>query len=380
MEIIPLARRRKLRTWSHGKGPSELKVHRRSGKAISLLDLASNDYLGLSRHPDVIEAARTSIDADGVGAGASPLVTGHRPIHQELEEALADWLSQESVLLFPSGFQANLAAVIAITDRHTTVLADRLIHHSLLLGVKASGAKLKRFAHNDLNDLEKHLKICRNHQTNKSPLVLTESLFSMEGTSPAIKEIAELCDKYGAQLIVDEAHSLGTMGIQGKGLCYELAVQTTILSGTFGKAFGSGGAFLAGSKKLKEQLLQTSGAFKYSTALAPPLAAAALASLKLIKKNPTWGEKLQQRAEKWRSRLSIEGWSRPLGNGPILPLIIGSDEKTLFYQHQLEKSGLLSVAIRPPTVPERTSRLRIALRQNLPKGTLKRLINALKAQ
>ena len=142
MQSIPQARRRKLRTWSHSQEPNELQEEGTSGQAISLIDLASNDYLGLSRHQNLIEAARMVMNRDGVGAGASRQVTGSRPIHKELEEALAHWLGKESVLLFPSGFQANLAAVIALADRHTTVLADRLIHHSLLVGVQASGAKL----------------------------------------------------------------------------------------------------------------------------------------------------------------------------------------------------------------------------------------------
>ena len=380
MQSIPQARRRKLRTWNLSQEPNELQEEGTSGQAISLIDLASNDYLGLSRHQNLIEAARMVMNRDGVGAGASRQVTGSRPIHKKLEEALADWLGKESVLLFPSGFQANLAAVIALADRHTTVLADRLIHHSLLIGVKASGAQLKRFAHNDLNDLERHLKLCRNNQSIQTLLVITESLFSMEGTSPAIKRMAKLCEKYGAQFLVDEAHSLGVMGPHGRGLCYGLSEPITILSGTFGKAFGSGGAFLASNKQVREKLLQTSGAFRYSTALAPPLTAAALASLQLIQKNPHWGEKLQKVAVHWRSQLSSKGWNRPPGNGPILPLMIGTDEKALFYQQQLERSGLLCLAIRPPTVPEGTSRMRLALRKGLPTGTLERLINALNHQ
>ena len=380
IESIPQSRRRELKIWSQGEGPAQLKGETRLNQSISLLDLASNDYLGLSRHPKLIEAAQTSMYEDGVGAGASRLVTGSRLIHKKLEEELADWLGQESVLLFPSGFQANIAAVFALANRHTTVLADKLIHHSLLMGVKASGAKLKRFFHNDLNDLERYLKLSRHKSIQQAPLVLTESLFSMEGTSPPIKEISILCERFGAKLLVDEAHALGTMGIEGRGLCYGQSTPVSILSGTFGKAFGSGGAFLASNKSMNEYLLQTSGAFRYSTALAPPLAAAALAALELIKSNPKWALKLQERSDNWRSRLSASGWSRPPGNGPILPLIIGTDQQTLFVQNQLEKKGLLSVAIRPPTVPEGTSRLRIVLRRDLPKGTLNKLLYALKSK
>ena len=379
MQNIPPERLRKLRTWTHTKKACELKGIGESGKKITLLDLASNDYLGLSKHPKLIEAASKIMPVDGVGAGASRLVTGSRPIHKELEHNLADWLGQESVLLFPSGFQANLAAVLALADRSTIVIADRLIHHSLLIGVKASGAKLKRFGHNDLDDLERHLKLCSSKNNQRKSLVLTESLFSMEGTSPPLKIMARLCEEHGVQLFVDEAHALGILGSQGRGLCHEISEPITLLSGTFGKAFGSSGAFLASSKNMREHLLQTCGAFRYSTALAPPLTAAALAALELINENETWGIELQKRANNWRSRLSQAGWLRPPGHGPILPLVIGNDQQAIFYQNQLEREGLLSIAIRPPTVPEGTSRLRLIVRRDLPEGTLERLINVLGA-
>ncbi len=374
---IPPTRYRKLRTWTHGKMPAELQGQDTNGKEISLLDLASNDYLGLSKHPDLIEAARLVMLRDGVGAAASRLVTGSRPIHKELEEELALWLGKEKVLLFPSGFQANLAAVISLANRHSTVLADRLIHHSLLVGIKASGAKLKRFAHNDLNDLESKLKLCSECVSSLPPLVLTESLFSMEGTTPLLREIAILCEKFGANLFVDEAHALGIMGIEGRGLSYELGERVSVISGTFGKAFGSGGAFLASDTRINEHLLQTSGAFRYSTALAPPLAAAALEALKLIKSNPSWGLQLLKRAKYWRSSFIKQGWTQPLGDGPILPLLIGSDQETLRYQKSLENAGLLSIAIRPPTVPEGTSRLRLVVRRDLPETALPKLLRAL---
>ena len=380
MKAIPSARLRKLRTWKQGEGPAEFKSGENFQQSDVLLDLASNDYLGLTRHPNLREAACSIMERDGVGAGASRFVTGSRLIHKDLEEDLALWLGQESVLLFPSGFQANIAAVVALADRHTTVFADRLIHHSLLMGVKASGAKLKRFAHNDLDDLEIHLKLFRKQTVHQVPLVLTESLFSMEGTSPSLQGMALLCEKYGAKLLVDEAHSLGILGSQGRGLCYGISDQITMVSGTFGKAFGSGGAFLATNKDMKEHLLQTSGAFRYTTALAPPLAAAAMAALQLIKANPDWGFELQNRADNWRSGLVDEGWDRPPGNGPILSVVIGTDEQALTMQKQLEMSGLLSVAIRPPTVPEDTARLRLVLRRDLPNGTLRRLLLALKTQ
>ena len=374
MQKIPQHRLRKIRTWIPRHESAVLEAF---DKSQTLLDLASNDYLDLNRNKDLIKAAYEIMQTEGVGAGGSRLITGSRPIHQRLEQALQKWLARESVLLFPSGFQANLAAILALANRHTTVLADRLIHHSLLLGVKASGSTLHRYAHNDLNDLERYLKLCLNKDPNKSPLVITESLFSMEGTSPDIRKISNLCKSYGARLLVDEAHALGVLGKEGKGLCYGLSSSIEIISGTFGKAFGSSGAFLASNQELREHLIQTSGAFRYTTALAPPLCAAALAALKLVQANKNWLIDLKETSNKWRKKLTDQGWEYPPGQGPIIPLIIGEDKKALQYQKQLEEAGFLYVAIRPPTVPEGRSMLRLVIRRNLPKGALEGFLSAL---
>ncbi len=376
MEKVPSSRLRKLRTWMPGPGPTELR-ELKDETSCSLLDLSSNDYLGLSRHPFLIASAQASMHAEGVGAGGSRLVTGSRPIHRELEKSLGDWLGRKSVLVFPSGFQANLAAVIALANRNTPVFIDRLAHHSLIIGIKASGAKVQRFAHNDLSDLERLLTVDQKTSTTEKPLVITESLFSMEGTTPPLLQLAELCRSYDARLLVDEAHALGVMGSKGRGLCHEINGAITMISGTFGKAFGSGGAFLACNQEIGHKLLQTSGAFRYTTALAPPLAAATYAALQLIKKNPQWSTQLKRQAADWRLELEQAGWQRPLGEGPILSLIIGDDQKTLNIQSELETNGLLCVAIRPPTVPEGTSRLRIVLRRGLPDETLAKLIEVL---
>tara|TARA_Y100001968_G_scaffold201510_1_gene185052 strand:- start:27491 stop:28633 length:1143 start_codon:yes stop_codon:yes gene_type:complete len=377
MEKLSKNRIRKIRTWTHAPNPAELTGLDSKNNKITLLDIASNDYLGLNKHPKLIQAAYEIMYSEGVGAGGSRLITGSRPIHRKLEIALSKWLDREEIFLFPSGFQANIAAVHALVDRYTPVLTDRLIHHSLLVGVKASGAKLYRYAHNDLDDLERQLKGLLSKRPDQSPLVITESLFSMEGTSPNINTIAKLCENHGAKLLVDEAHALGVIGPEGKGLCYGLSSPITIISGTFGKAFGSGGAFLACNKEIGEHLLQSSGAFRYTTALAPPLCASALAALDLIQNNPTWGQELQKRSIAWRQKLKAAGWEFPSGNGPIIPLLIGLDENALKLQHQLENNGLLTVAIRPPTVPEGKSRLRLVVRKNLPKGTLNKVLQAL---
>ena len=375
LAAIPPQRRRGLRSFAPAATAATLDLATPPSRSVPLLDLASNDYLGLSRHPEVVSAAQAAAASQGLGAGASRLVSGSRPVHGELEAALAAWLGREQVLLFPSGFQANLAAVGALADRHSLVLADRLIHHSLLTGVRASGARLQRFAHNDLAQLDSQLQAARRRAPGQRLLVLSESLFSMQGTSVDVAVLTALCAEHGAALLLDEAHALGVLGPGGRGLGHNQP-EIALISGTFGKAFGGGGAFLAGDALVGDWLLQSSGAFRYTTALAPPLAAGALAALALIQAEPR-GEALLQRAARWRAGLEAAGWPRPPGTGPILPLLVGNDLRALELQQRLEAAGLLSVAIRPPTVPEGTARLRLVLRHDLPAGTLERLLTAL---
>ena len=375
LAAIPAQRRRSLRSFAPAATAATLDRATPRSRSAPLLDLASNDYLGLSRHPEVVSAAQAAAASQGLGAGASRLVSGSRPVHGELEAALAAWLGREQVLLFPSGFQANLAAVGALADRHSLVLADRLIHHSLLTGVRASGARLQRFGHNDLAQLDSQLQAARRRAPGQRLLVLSESLFSMQGTSVDVAVLTALCAEHGAALLLDEAHALGVLGPDGRGLGHNQP-EIALISGTFGKAFGGGGAFLAGDALVGDWLLQSSGAFRYTTALAPPLAAGALAALALIQAEPR-GEALLQRAARWRAGLEAAGWPRPPGSGPILPLLVGDDRRALELQQRLEAAGLLSVAIRPPTVPEGTARLRLVLRHDLPAGTLARVLKAL---
>ncbi len=380
MKSTPKTRHRRLRTLMPGPGPNEFQEIGTLDRASPLIDLASNDYLGLSRHPEVIEAAYVAMHSQGVGSGGSRFITGSRPIHKCLEENLAQWIGRKRTFLFPSGFQANLAAVLALANRHTPVIADRLVHHSLLIGVNASKAKLHRYAHNDLKQLKRILQECLKKDPHNAPLVITESLFSMEGSSPSILQLVKLCETHGAKLLVDEAHALGVIGPKGKGLCHGLTGPSIMISGTFGKAFGCGGAFLAMDSLMGDHIIQNSGAFRYTTALAPPLAAGSLMALKLIEANPEWALKLQERAKHWRAQLTSAGWPRPPGYGPILSLLVGPDKETLALQSELELSGLLCAAIRPPTVPEGTSRLRIVLRRDLPNDSLRKLISVLKSQ
>ena len=372
---IPANRIRKLRTLSLGKKEYTF-CDLNNGSSKELIDLCSNDYFGLSRDVDIINAAYNLTLKEGLGSGSSRFISGSRPIHDLLETKLSAWLNQEKVLLFPSGFQANIAAIQTLSDRGSIIIADKLIHNSLLAGAQTSGSKLVRFLHNDLNDLEK--KLSKFTLLNKSILVVVESLYSMEGSIAPIKEIASICKRFKVKLFVDEAHSIGVLGHEGKGLCSKLTNEVTMISGTFGKAFGSGGAFLACNSKVADQIIQTCGAFRYTTALAPSLAAGALKSLEKIKINKTWGEDLMRVSEKWKDEISKLDKYFIKGDCQILSIIIGDEDQTMLMQKYLEEQGFLAIGIRPPTVPSGKSRIRITIRKTLNNKIMERFILALK--
>ena len=374
---IPKNRIRKLRTLSLGNKNYYLNKFNQKGVAEKLVDLCSNDYFGLSRDHEVIEAAYKGSVAEGLGSGSSLFISGKRSIHNILEESIANWLDRERVLLFPSGFQANIAAVQSLADRNSIIIADKLIHNSLITGIRASGAKLKRFLHNNTVDLEK--KLSKLSSENKSILVIIESLYSMEGTLAPIKQIIKICKKYDANLLVDEAHGLGIIGECGKGLSYGFKDTIKIVSGTFGKSFGSGGAFLACDKITSEKIIQTSGAFRYTTALSPTLASGAYKSLQKIKNNKNWGLELLSFSEKWKKEIIHVTDYLVKGDCHIILIIIGSEDETLSMQKYLEKNGFLAVAIRPPTVPIGQSRIRITIKKTLNNEILNNFISILKA-
>jgi len=373
---IPKNRLRTLKTFTLGQKPYELQNLNSNKIKNRLVDLCSNDYFGLSRNDEVIKASHATSLSEGLGSGSSRFISGSRPIHKLLEKQLEEWLNKEKVLLFPSGFQANIAAVQGLVNRNSIVIADKFIHNSLLVGVKASGSKLVRFAHNNLKDLEN--KILKFKITQKSILIIVESLYSMEGTIAPIKEIAQICKKYNVELLVDEAHALGILGPEGKGLSFDLSDDITMITGTFGKSFGSGGAFIACNSKIGEYLIQTSGAFRYTTALSPALAAGALKSLQKIKQNKTWGINLLSTSKKWKKEI-LQNFSYPVrGDSQILSIIMGKEEKAILLQKYLEKNGFLAIAIRPPTVPVNESRIRLTIRRDLNQVILKEFTSVLK--
>tara|TARA_R110002167_G_scaffold192576_12_gene395108 strand:- start:214 stop:1410 length:1197 start_codon:yes stop_codon:yes gene_type:complete len=328
------------------------------------LGFSSNDYLGLASHPDISEAAIKSIEAYGFGSGASHLVIGHHLEHEQLEQELAEFTGRDRAMVFSSGYMANMALVSALVAKSDLVLQDKLNHASLLDGGLLSGARFQRFLHNDMSSLQGYLsKFTQDPKIDKT-LIVTDGVFSMDGDVACLTEMAKLSDDYDALLMVDDAHGLGVLGEEGKGT---LAAQglsqddVPVLMGTFGKAFGTSGAFVAGSEQLIEFLAQVARPYIYTTAMPPSIAAATRKSLQLIKAADSSREHLQALITYFREKVSTLGYSLMPSETPIQPVVIGSSFQTMALAEFLKDKGILVGAIRPPTVPDKTARLRITL-------------------
>ena len=325
-----------------------------------LLNLASNDYLALASHPHVVAEARRALEAYGAGATASRLVCGHLPCHEELERRLAALKQCPAALVFASGFAANTGIVPALCGRDDHVFADRLAHASLLDGIRLSGATLHRFRHNDAGHLD---ELLRKAPAKGRRLVVTESVFSMDGDLAPLADLADLADARGAMLMVDEAHATGVYGPGGAGRSVELGLQgrVTVSMGTLSKALGSAGGFAAGTEMLRDWLVNRSRSFIYSTGLPPAAAGAALGALDVLGREPEMGTELRRRATDFRKRLKDAGIDTGTGDSPIVPVPIGEPGRALALAARLEAAGILAIAIRPPTVPPGTARLRLSL-------------------
>ena len=326
----------------------------------SCLSFCSNDYLGLANHPKIRAATCQTINEFGVGSGASQLISGYTSVHASLEQALADFLNFERVLLFSSGFLANLGVIAALATRDTVVLEDRLNHASLIDAARYAGTRLQRYRHRDALHAAELLSAA----DAKRSLIATDGVFSMEGTESPLTELHALKQKYNALLVVDDAHGIGVLGAQGKGILEQQGIssqQVDVLVGTFGKAFGSSGAFVACSNDTAEYLLQKSRTLIYTTALPACLTAAAHASLDIIKLEPRRRERLHNNIHYFRNALAETSLTLQDSLSPIQTIIIGDNEKTLHMSEQLIQRGILIIAIRPPTVPANSARLRITL-------------------
>ncbi len=323
-------------------------------------NFCSNDYLGLAHHPLVCEAAKKAIDQFGVGSGASQHINGYSVAHAACEEQLADFLQTEKVVLFSSGYLANLGVLSALTKRHDVIFGDKLNHASLIDAAQSSAANLQRYRHADVDHLESLLST--SHYNNA--LVVTDGVFSMEGSSAPIAALVAQCQQHDALMIVDDAHGIGVLGEHGRGSLEAQNISSQkvdILIGTFGKAFGSGGAFVAGNAMLIDYLIQKARSMIFTTALAPSLAAAASQSLQIICDEPDRRARLHANIDYFRRALADSDLHLLPSDSAIQSIILGSNEKTIAYSQALETRGCLVIAIRPPTVPKNSSRLRITL-------------------
>lgn len=325
------------------------------------LSFCSNDYLGLAAYPEIIQALSYGAEKYGVGSGAAHLVTGHSTAHQALEHALAAYTERQRALLFSTGYMANLGVISGLLGRDDVVFMDKLNHASLVDGAILARAKLVRYPHADMETLEHQLQI----HTARHRLIATDGVFSMDGTLAPLPELVALARRYDAWLMVDDAHGLGVLGEHGRGCLeyYQLDSQAVpILMGTLGKAFGVFGAFVAGSDALIESLIQHARSYVYTTAIPAVLADATRTSLQLASKDRWRREKLQALVKQFRA--GIEALGLPLVGSeltPIQPLILGKAEQASALSEALYTRGILVTAIRPPTVPEGTARLRITL-------------------
>jgi 8-amino-7-oxononanoate synthase len=343
------------------------------------VNLADNDYLGLARDPAVIAAGVAALQEWGASAAASPLVTGYTEIHQKLEQTLAAWQGYAHGLVMNTGFAANSAVLGGLPKKGDLILADRLVHASMLDGIMASGARLRRFAHNDLDALE--LMLHEEPALDGVIFVVTESVYSMDGDSPDLKRLASLRKRFGFCWVLDEAHATGWYGATGSGLqeAQGAFAAADIVVGTLGKGLGSQGAYvLSHAPEVRDALINFAGEFVYSTYLAPSCAAAALAAVERVKGMSAERAELAALSHAWRDGLVEAGFAVPTGDSPIIPLILGDSDVTLKYATALRAAGFMVSAIRPPTVPVRTGRIRISLRRGLSPAVLASFVSALK--
>ena len=340
-----------------------------------LLAFCSNDYLGLANHPEVIQAMRDGAAQWGVGGGASHLVIGHSTPHHQLEEALAEFTGRPRALLFSTGYMANLAAVTALVGQGDTVLEDRLNHASLLDAGLLSGARFSRYLHNDAASLASRLE-----KATGNTLVVSDGVFSMDGDLADLPALCAEARRKQAWLMVDDAHGFGPLGATGGGIVehYGLGIEEVpVLVGTLGKGFGTAGAFVAGSEELIETLIQFARPYIYTTSQPPAVACATLKSLQLLQTESWRREHLNWLIARFRSGAAEIGLRLMDSPTPIQPILVGDSERALRLSALLRERGLLVGAIRPPTVPAGSARLRVTLSAAHSAAQLEQLLDAL---
>jgi glycine C-acetyltransferase len=324
-----------------------------------VLLFCSNNYLGLANHPELVEASREAAGRFGASSGSSRLISGHMAPHRELEERLSAWKGLEAALVFSTGYQANIGAITTLTGPGDVVISDELNHASIIDATRLSKARVEVFAHNDMDELEDRLRRCDGRRA----LVVTESVFSMDGDLAPLAEIVALSKRHGAWVMVDEAHSAGIFGAGGAGLADELGLSSEIdvHVGTLGKALGSFGAYVAGSRDLVDLLINRARSFIFTTGLPPSAAAAASAAISICQREPERAAGLRRRVTALSERLREAGLDVPEAQSQILPVRIGDSKEAVAAMNTLLEGGVYVAAIRPPTVPRGTSRLRLSL-------------------
>ena len=340
-----------------------------------LLAFCSNDYLGLASHPEVIRAVQQGAERWGVGGGASHLVMGHSTPHHQLEEALADFTGRPRALLFSTGYMANLAAVTALVGQGDTVLEDRINHASLLDAGLLSGARFSRYLHNDADSLAKRLD-----KATGDTLVVTDGVFSMDGDLANLPALCATAKARGAWVMVDDAHGFGPLGKTGGGIVEHFGLgidDVPVLVGTLGKAFGTAGAFVAGSEELIETLIQFARPYIYTTSQPPAVACATLKSLELLRSESWRRDHLNHLITRFRQGAAEIGLTLMDSPTPIQPILVGSSERALKLSAALRERGVLVGAIRPPTVPAGSARLRVTFSASHSAAQVERLLDIL---
>lgn len=338
-----------------------------------LLDFSSNDSLGLSQDPRLVAAATEALRRWGVGAGASRLITGTTEAHEALEAELATFKGAEAALVFNSGYHANAGILPALVGPGDLVVSDALNHASLIDGIRLSRAAVAVVPHADPDAVEKALRAPARRK-----LVVTDGVFSMDGDVAPLVALREICDRHGAWLYVDEAHATGVLGPTGAGACEAAGIVADVQMGTLGKALGTFGAYVVGPAVLRRWLVQRARSFVFTTALPPAICAAALEALRIVREEPERRRRLLAKARRFAAGLAELGYGEGEATSHIVPVVVGDAEKALRLSRRLADAGFLLKAIRPPTVPEGTSRLRVSLRADHEDRHVDALLEALK--
>lgn len=323
----------------------------------SVILLASNDYLGLADHPRVKEAAIQAIHQYGFGSGASRLISGNSAPYEALEKRIARFKATEAALVFSTGYMANLGVLSCLLPPDGLLLTDRLCHASLIDGCRLSGRRFRVFWHGNLNPLE---RLLAKRPSNQPTVIVTDGVFSMDGDIAPLPALVELARRYGATVFVDDAHATGVIGKEGRGTLdhFGMTSQDVIQMGTFGKALGGFGAYVAGSRILMDYLINKAKPFIYTTALPPAVTAAALAALEVLEEEPELLARLWRNRNYYAAGLKSVGFNTLNSETPILPLMIGDGQRALLFSERLLEAGIFAPAIRPPTVPKGASRIR----------------------